>query len=115
MRHTITVLAAVAALGLVGSWAGTWAGSPPVQAQERQQEWQDKFSEDMKRAEELAKESLEKIRRALSEAVERIPRYSLPEVTPEGDIIIRRLPPKPPTPPTPPKSPTAPDIDETST
>lgn len=56
---------------------------------------------------ELARESLERMMRALSLLVESIPQYELPEVLENGDIIIRRKHPEPES--------KEPEMDETAT
>ncbi len=99
MRHIVSILAIAAMFGL--------AAPAPAQAED----WQREFQGEMKRAEELAKKSLEEIGRAVMEALEKLPRYGMPEMTPEGDIIIRRYPKRSPAPA---KPDTGPDIDETS-
>ena len=40
--------------------------------------------------EELAREGMERMLKALELMIEMIPQYEMPEVTEEGDIIIRR-------------------------
>ncbi len=47
-------------------------------------------SSDRERAEEMAKEAIEQLLRALELMIESIPQYELPEVNEDGDIIIRR-------------------------
>ena len=42
------------------------------------------------RAEEMAKEAIQQLLRALELMIESIPQYELPEVNEDGDIIIRR-------------------------
>ena len=42
------------------------------------------------RPEELAREGMERMLKALELMIEMIPQYEMPEVTEEGDIIIRR-------------------------
>ncbi len=42
------------------------------------------------RAEEMAKEAIEQLMRALQLMIESIPQYELPEINEDGDIIIRR-------------------------
>ena len=42
------------------------------------------------RAEEMAKEAIEQLLRALDLMIESIPQYELPEINEDGDIIIRR-------------------------
>ena len=55
-------------------------------------------ADDPRRGEEdpgaLALESIERLMRALDAFVRTIPQYELPELTEEGDIIIRRRPPR---------------------
>ncbi len=46
--------------------------------------------EDRGRAEEMAREGMERIMRALELFMESIPQYELPEVNDRGDIIIKR-------------------------
>ena len=43
------------------------------------------------RAEDLARESLETLLRALDAMLDAVPQYALPEITEDGDIIIRRI------------------------
>ena len=57
--------------------------------------------------EELAREGLEQMMRALRLLVESIPQYELPEILENGDIIIRRVHPE--------KAPADPEIDKTAT
>ena len=45
---------------------------------------------DRERAEEMAREAIEQLLRALELMIESIPQYELPEVNEDGDIIIRR-------------------------
>ncbi len=47
-------------------------------------------SSDRERAEEMAKEAIQQLLRALELMIESIPQYELPEVNEDGDIIIRR-------------------------
>ncbi len=42
------------------------------------------------RAEEMAKEAIKQLMRALELMIESIPQYELPEINEDGDIIIRR-------------------------
>ena len=51
--------------------------------------------------EELAREGMERLLRALELFIEMIPQYEMPEVTEEGDIIIRRKRPESAPPPDP--------------
>lgn len=85
-------------LGLVAYAPGT-----AVVAQERDQESPG----------ELARQGLESLLRALDAFVDIIPQYEAPELTEDGDIIIRRKP-RPDRPPQ--RSPRQdPEIDETRT
>ncbi|RMD63833.1 MAG: hypothetical protein D6826_03950 [Alphaproteobacteria bacterium] len=61
------------------------------------------------RAEEMARDAMERLLRALEMLFRSIPQYELPEVTEDGDIIIRRkrLPP--------PEAPVEPESDTTRT
>lgn len=51
---------------------------------------QDQGLSERERAEEMAREGMERIMRALEMLMESIPQYELPEVKENGDIIIRR-------------------------
>jgi len=62
-----------------------------------------------KRAEELARKSLEELKRSLDEILQKVPIYGAPEVLPNGDIIIRRRPPAAPE-----TAPEQPDITDTN-
>jgi len=70
-------LALALALPLVLPLSGT-----PVAAQDRQA------------PDEVAREGLEKLMRAMELFLGTIPLYEAPEVLPNGDIIIRRVPPR---------------------
>jgi hypothetical protein len=64
--------------------------APPVLAGEH-----GSSSEEEQSAEEMAREGMEKILRALERMMDTVPMYEMPEVTEDGDIIIRRKnPPK---------------------
>lgn len=52
-----------------------------------------------KEAEDIAREALEKLMRAMSAVMKSIPQYEMPETLPNGDIIIRRKKPDEPKPP----------------
>ena len=45
------------------------------------------------RAEELAREGADRFLRTLDELIDAIPQYQWPEITEDGDIILRRVPP----------------------
>ncbi len=64
---------------------------------------------DRERAEEMAREAIEQLLRALELMIESIPQYELPEVNEDGDIIIRRKRRKGR------ETPGAPEVDETAT
>ena len=51
---------------------------------------QDQDLSERERAEEMAREGMERIMRALEMLMGSIPQYELPEVKDNGDIIIRR-------------------------
>ena len=51
---------------------------------------QDQDLSERERAEEMAREGMERIMRALEMLMDSIPQYDLPEVNENGDIIIRR-------------------------
>lgn len=67
------------------------------------------------RAEELAREGMDKLMQALETLLQTIPQYEMPEITDDGDIIIRRkrseghVPGPPPRPPARPGEPDATD------
>lgn len=52
-----------------------------------------------KEAEEIAREALDKLMKAMSALMKSIPQYELPETLPNGDIIIRRKRPEDSKPP----------------
>ena len=70
-----SLIAAALLLGLA------LAGPPPARAADEPPE---------ERPEELAREGMERLLKALELMIEMIPQYEMPEVTEEGDIIIRR-------------------------
>ena len=57
---------------------------------------------------EQAKQGFELLLKALEGWIRQFPTYAAPEVTPEGDIVIRRLDRTRPTPPTTPPDPNKP-------
>lgn len=65
------------------------------------------------RAEKLAQEAMEKLVRAIELFLNSIPQYEMPEVTEDGDIIIRRK--RRPADPDEAPRPADPQFDETST
>ena len=62
------------------------------------------------RAEDIAREAIEQLMRALELMIDSIPQYELPEIQENGDIIIRR---KRNSPRSEPDQPGAPEFDET--
>ncbi len=97
MRHGLAIWVLIAALAV--------AGPVPAQAP-------DPGTGDRERAEELAREGFEQLLRALEALLQSIPQYEAPEITEDGDIIIRRKR-KPPEPPEPPGSVPPPDAEST--
>ncbi|MHA1152254.1 MAG: hypothetical protein ACTSQ7_06235 [Alphaproteobacteria bacterium] len=63
------------------------------------------------RAEDMAREAIEQLMRALELMIDSIPQYEMPEIKDNGDIIIRR---KRRTPRPEPDRPGVPEIDETT-
>ncbi len=64
---------------------------------------------DGEQAEEMAREAIEKLMRALELMIESIPQYEMPEINEDGDIIIRRKRRSPP------EEPEQPGVEETTT
>jgi hypothetical protein len=58
---------------------------------------------------ELAREGLEKMLQALNKMIEAVPQFEMPEMTENGDIIIRRKRPESTHPATPAQAPEQPD------
>ncbi|MBI3708266.1 MAG: hypothetical protein HY246_11395 [Proteobacteria bacterium] len=52
--------------------------------------------------EEMARQALEMLMRALTLAIQNLPQYEMPTMNERGDIIIRRINPPPRPPPAPP-------------
>lgn len=65
------------------------------------------------RAEEMAREAIEKLMRALELMIESIPQYEMPEINEDGDIIIRRKRRPPPDESDEPDKPSEPEVEET--
>ncbi len=82
-------MAAALALMLLGvsSFASIGAASSPAKPAEPAAG--DDLSE-QEQAEELAREAMEQLMRALKMFMRSIPQYELPEINENGDIIIRR-------------------------
>ncbi len=72
-RKCLFATALLLGLAIGGSPAAVAADEPPAD-----------------RPEELAREGMERMLKALELMIEMIPQYEMPEVTEEGDIIIRR-------------------------
>ena len=66
------------------------------------------------RAEELAREAIGQLMRALELMIESIPQYEMPEINEDGDIIIRRKRRAPHPEPREPSNPGAAEFDETA-
>jgi hypothetical protein len=91
LRHSLISAALLLGLALAEP-APAWAADEPPE----------------QNPEELAREGMERLLRALELFIEMIPQYEMPEVTEEGDIIIRRKRRQDAPPPDP-------DIEETET
>lgn len=63
-------------LAMALTWSGLASAADPPSERER--------------AEELARDAIERMMRALELLIESIPQYEMPEITEDGDIIIRR-------------------------
>ena len=70
--------------------------------------------DDRGRAEEMAREAIEQLMRALGLMIESIPQYEMPEIEENGDIIIRRKRRTPEPEPREPGHPEAPEVEETT-
>lgn len=106
------VVAAALGLGL-GLCLALPAQAEPIPVQGRQPPTLEEQADEAARA---MRDALARAMRLLEGVVDTIPQYELPEILPNGDIIIRRIPPKgappSPTPPAPSK-PGAPKLEET--
>ena len=67
--------------------------------------------DELGRAEDMAREAIEQLMRALELMIDSIPQYEMPEIEENGDIIIRR---KRRTPRPEPSEPDAPEVEETT-
>lgn len=65
-------------------------------------------------AEEMAREAIEQLLRALELMIQSIPQYEMPEIEENGDIIIRRKRRTPEPEPREPEHPKAPEVEETT-
>ncbi len=75
LRKLLIIWSSCVALALAAGAPGPALADPPS---------------DRARAEEMAREAIEQLLRALELMIESIPQYELPEVNEDGDIIIRR-------------------------
>lgn len=50
--------------------------------------------QELDNAARLAQEAVQRMLRALQGTIDNLPQYTAPEIMPNGDIIIRRLPPR---------------------
>jgi hypothetical protein len=73
LRKSLISAALLLGLALAGPPPALAAGEPPEETPE-----------------ELAREGMERMLKALELFIEMIPQYEMPEVTDDGDIIIRR-------------------------
>ncbi len=94
---SVIFLPALLAAALVG------VGGPTMLRAERHDEHS--------RAEDMAREAIEQLMRALELMIDSIPQYEMPEIEENGDIIIRR---KRRTPRPEPSEPDVPEVDETT-
>jgi hypothetical protein len=65
-------------------------------------------------AEDMAREAIEQLMRALELMIQSIPQYEMPEIEENGDIIIRRKHPTPDPEPREPENPDVPEVEETT-
>lgn len=73
-----TVLAAALSLAFMPTAGWTQQGPTPQQ--------------ELENAARLAQEAVQRMLRALQGTIDNLPQYAPPEIMPNGDIIIRRLP-----------------------
>jgi hypothetical protein len=79
--------ALVITLALAGAGAANAAGEKPVWPEG------DRLADDMREAGDLIRQSLEKMLGSIDSALRAMPRYEMPTVDDDGNIIIRRKPP----------------------
>ena len=65
-------------------------------------------------AEDMAREAIEQLMRALELMIQSIPQYEMPEIEENGDIIIRRKRQTPDSEPHEPTTPEVPEVEETT-
>jgi hypothetical protein len=70
--------------------------------------------DDRVKAEDMAREAIEQLLRALELMIQSIPQYEMPEIEENGDIIIRRKRRTPDSEPREPGPPEAPEVEETT-
>ena len=70
--------------------------------------------DDRAAAEDMAREAIEQLMRALELMIQSIPQYEMPEIEENGDIIIRRKRRTPDPEPREPENPKAPEVEETT-
>lgn len=81
---------------LAASIALSMAALPPITASWAEEPGQpNQLDRNADEAAKAAREALDKLMRLLNSAIGNIPQYQAPEVLPNGDIIIRRIPNKP--------------------
>ncbi len=85
----MTISRAMAQITLAAALATT--GVPAAVAQDQGRTAQQQLDE----LEALAQESIERLMLALEGMLQAVPQFELPEITEDGDIIIRRIRPKP--------------------
>ena len=77
MRHLLGIAILAAAIAVAA----------PAAADERHP--------DRERLEDMARDGVDRVMQMLEDLMDRLPEFRMPEITPEGDIIIRRPRPKP--------------------
>jgi hypothetical protein len=93
MKRHLILLGSACLLGLApGAPAASAASEKPVMQASSGSESQQKAPE------ELAREGIEKLMRALELLIQDIPQYEMPVINENGDIIIRRKNPRQPEP-----------------
>ncbi len=85
---TIRALLVILALVATGAGAAIAAATEPPAWPDR-----DRLASDMREAGELIRQGLEKMLGSIDSALRAMPRYELPTVDENGNIIIRRKPP----------------------
>ncbi|SRR6266702_6403391 len=83
LRVLLIILAAIGAGAGAAKAAGEQPGWPD----------RDRLASDMREAGELVRQGLEKMLGSIDSALRAMPRYELPTVDADGNIVIRRRPP----------------------